>query len=408
MEITIYEGTLSSNFEDIQVVHLSTSHYGGAGIAARRLHQALLNKGLSSFLITLERKSYLPQDAEVAVRRAFTTKILSFLNSTFSKVISNEAYFTVFSVPAIKYNSLKEFGTPENTIFHVHNWFNLINLRILRKLLKDGFRLAFTLHDQRLFTGGCHYSLECNKYMANCSSCPKLPFLINKITRWNLNNLKKLFREHNESITIIAPSIWIETLGRNSFALKDIDIFHVSNTHSNFEKADTFLSNRKEINPGRRIILGVASTQKNSLIKGGRLLNEIAQTMKTKGINAEIVYLVDISTKGQSSEYFWNQIDYLLVTSVADNSPNVIHEAKLLGIPVIATNVGGIPELLNLEYDYLIQVNGHELDQFEIIMRKIIANPVLIEPKLIMNNYKFHSEKSINLLIRLYESMLIK
>jgi glycosyltransferase involved in cell wall biosynthesis len=389
-------------------VHLSTSHYGGAGIAARRLHQALLKSGLNSFLVTLERRSYVPQDAEVAVRRTFRTKILSFLNSTFSKVISNEAYFTIFSVPAIKYNSLKEFGTPENTIFHVHNWFNLINLRILRKLLKDGFRLAFTLHDQRLFTGGCHYSLECNKYMVNCSSCPKLPFLINKITRWNLNKLKKIFREHNESITIIAPSIWIETLGRNSYALKDIDIFHVSNTHSNFEKADVFLFNRKEIKPGRRIILGVASTQKNSLIKGSRLLDEIAQTMKTKGINAEIVFLVDISTKGQSSEYFWSQIDYLLVTSVADNSPNVIHEAKLLGIPVIATNVGGIPELLNLEYDYLIQVNGHELDQFEIIIKKIIANPVFIEPKLIMNNYKFRSEKSINLLIRLYESMLAK
>ena len=38
-----------------------------------------------------------------------------------------------------------------------------------------------------------------------------------------------------------------------------------------------------------------------------------------------------------------------------DNSPNVIHEAKQLGIAVIGTLVGGITELLDPDFDVLIE-----------------------------------------------------
>jgi glycosyltransferase involved in cell wall biosynthesis len=51
---------------------------------------------------------------------------------------------------------------------------------------------------------------------------------------------------------------------------------------------------------------------------------------------------------------FWQSIDVLLVPSRADNSPNVIHEAKLWGVPVISSSVGGIPEILNDKFDGII------------------------------------------------------
>ena len=73
-------------------------------------------------------------------------------NDTFHKVVEK---------------NLKKFGAPHETIFHIHNWFNLINLMELRKLLDLGYGVVFTLHDQRLFTGGCHYSLNCSKFKIN-------------------------------------------------------------------------------------------------------------------------------------------------------------------------------------------------------------------------------------------------
>jgi glycosyltransferase involved in cell wall biosynthesis len=54
---------------------------------------------------------------------------------------------------------------------------------------------------------------------------------------------------------------------------------------------------------------------------------------------------------------FWQEIDFLLVPSIIDNSPNVIHEAKIRKIPVIATQVGGITELIDPEFDIEITQN---------------------------------------------------
>ena len=38
--------------------------------------------------------------------------------------------------------------------------------------------------------------------------------------------------------------------------------------------------------------------------------------------------------------------DFLVVSSSSENLPNVISEAQLVGLPVIASNVAGIPELV--------------------------------------------------------------
>ena len=54
---------------------------------------------------------------------------------------------------------------------------------------------------------------------------------------------------------------------------------------------------------------------------------------------------------------FWNSLNCLLAPSIADNSPNVIHEAKQFGLPIIATEVGGITEMLFSDMDTLIDIS---------------------------------------------------
>ena len=43
---------------------------------------------------------------------------------------------------------------------------------------------------------------------------------------------------------------------------------------------------------------------------------------------------------------FMRGSDLLLVTSKSENFPNVVVEAQMLRLPVLATSVGGIPELI--------------------------------------------------------------
>jgi glycosyltransferase involved in cell wall biosynthesis len=75
---------------------------------------------------------------------------------------------------------------------------------------------------------------------------------------------------------------------------------------------------------------------------------------------------------------FWGAIDFLCVPSNADNSPNVVHEAKLLGIPVLATRVGGIPELLNGDFDILLDSPDVEISTLFSRMKRnilLLDNP---------------------------------
>ena len=60
--------------------------------------------------------------------------------------------------------------------------------------------------------------------------------------------------------------------------------------------------------------------------------------------------------------------DLYIHTAYIDNSPNSICEAQLLGIPIIATYVGGIPSLIENQKDgLLIPANDPYSLAFEII-----------------------------------------
>lgn len=52
--------------------------------------------------------------------------------------------------------------------------------------------------------------------------------------------------------------------------------------------------------------------------------------------------------------------DCLVLFSIIENSPCVIGEALCCGLPVITTNVGGIPELVNSENSIVINTNDEE------------------------------------------------
>jgi hypothetical protein len=228
---------------------------------------------------------------------------------------------------------------------------------------------------------------------------------INRLTKWNVIRAERLFQKFCNKIIIIAPSNWIKLVGNDSFILKNIQITPVLNIHTEPKNLELLLNDRKKIRTEKKIALGVASMQKQSTIKGGKILEKLEQVIKSENMAAELLYLADFQTENHSPHLFWSSIDYLLVTSKIDNSPNVIHEAKMLGIPVIATNVGGIPELLNVEYDYLVKLNDQVLEQITKILKGINENPNSVDANQIIENYKIYSEKSLISLLELYDSL---
>jgi len=347
----------------LQVLQLSTSHIGGAGIAARRLHKSLLQNGVKSGFLTLENQNFEPGPYDLVVSRNLAARLASKLTSFINTRLYKSTYFSIFSYSNLTPRKLKKFGVDQKTVLHLHNWFNLLNYRSLRDLLSLGFRVVITLHDERFFTGGCHYSLQCSNFTDTCSNCPLTPkssfqFIIKR----NHRNLKRLVETYDRQLTFVAPSQWIMNQAKMSSILHNAHVIHQPNVHGDFESEFNDFTTDSLAKPANYFNIGVASLDSTSPLKGADLIPAILTNLKLGHITFKLLELVQFPKTQNGFMQFWRDIDCLLVLSRADNSPNVIHEAKIAGVPVIATNVGGIPELINPSHDFLFNFDENLID----------------------------------------------
>jgi hypothetical protein len=232
----------------------------------------------------------------------------------------------------------------DSKVLHIHNWYNFLDLKWLALLEENGFEVIFTLHDQRLMTGGCHYSGSCKNFESDCKDCPlSLKFLRYPVQR-SQENTRKSLAELNR-FKIVTPSEWLKSEALKSKILRTANITVIQNIFPRIEyELSPYKSNFEN---GNEIKIGIASMDPFATIKGGDFLkNLIANPGK-----CEFIFLRDYRN---NIGKFWNQTNILLVPSLQDNSPNVIHEAKLHGIPVIGSRTGGIPELLSKDYDLVV------------------------------------------------------
>jgi len=105
-------------------------------------------------------------------------------------------------------------------------------------------------------------------------------------------------------------------------------------------------------------------------------------------------------------ELFWNKIDYLLVPSRADNSPNVIHEAKHYKVAVIATLVGGIPELLHAGFDIGIPVSNLNADFILRVIAAEMHTNFAVNLSLMILDFNKYVGESVNQHLKVYSDIL--
>lgn len=120
------------------------------------------------------------------------------------------------------------------------------------------------------------------------------------------------------------------------------DVFTIYCTSSNaFFKGAIILSKAMRIakRQGLQINLRMAGVNKNSDI--GRIID---RESRADGINSSIEFLGRISPEQIIKEMLG--ADCFVLPSHIDNSPNSLCEAMLIGMPCIASNVGGIPSLI--------------------------------------------------------------
>lgn len=170
-------------------------------------------------------------------------------------------------------------------------WADVVNLHwvnngmaALGRLPRIDKPLVWTLRDMWPFTGGCHYAMDCNRYVGGCGACPQLGSdspndLSARAARWKRSFVPK-------SAVIVGISRWISDCARASRALGHLDIRVILNSvdTSIFYPVDKAAARARLGLPADARIVLSGSLQPANFYKGYDLWQAAAGELQKDGV----------------------------------------------------------------------------------------------------------------------------
>lgn len=368
------------------ILHINRSdRTGGAAIAAFRLHNAMINAGIDSKYFVQERT--INDRDDICSITKFQLNIKKLFNALLEKITTYNmrGLSTLFSSFRYGIDITGREEVKNADIIYLH-WINasFISLNILKKLLKTGKPVFWFMHDMFPITGGCHYSLVCDKYKKQCSNCPCSKKNHSVLSSNNFKKKQKAYKKYT-NLHFIAPSKWLYECAKESVLTRNSNIYHIPNLLGSsvfrpFDKktarqflsiksntkiigcgADTFLTNIYKGWSYLKNALEILSKDKNVknfeielLVFGSNYNKEIADTIPFN------VYFLGHLHDEYSLSLVYNSLDLFVIPSLAENFSNTIIESLSCNTPVVGFNVGGIPDIINNDTGYLAEYRNSE------------------------------------------------
>lgn len=347
----------------MKILHLVSQDYGGAGRAALRLHQALLDKKIDSMILVQQKTT-----DKVAVYRLAKTNFQKIIEkirpalSIFFLLPYPKRHKDIFS-PNPPSNSLliKTISSMNPDIIHLH-WINsgFFNIADLAKLK---IPILWTLHDGNTYTGGCHVVPNgCDKFKTHCQKCPMLASNFKyDLSYFVFRKKSKIYPKLN--LTINALSKWIENCAKESALLKDKKIINLPNPIDTkiYQPIDKVIAKKiLDLNPSKKIIAFGAINALDIARKGYSELKKALTLLKNKK-NIQLVIFgasqgepiegIDTLYLGHlnddiSLKIAYSAADAFITPSLAENLSNVIMESLACGTPVVAFDIGGNSDMI--------------------------------------------------------------
>ena len=356
----------------MKVLIVNTSERtGGAAVAASRLLDALNNNGVKAKMLVRDK---LTDDVRVAclshhwLRRVFFLweRLVIFVRLHFRRA---HLFDIDIANAGTDITRLREFR--EADVIHLH-WVNqgMLSLQGIRRILKSGKPVVWTMHDLWPATALCHYARGCRRYTARCQNCPLLPGHGSdhdlSASVWR----RKQAMLAADNIYFVACSRWLEGEAKKSALLSGQPITSIPNPINTriYHPQDQAEARREAGLPvAGRIILFVSQKVTDERKGVTYFIEAVQELLHQHPELAEDTHIAMLGSHAddvaerlplptQALGYLsderqivavYNAADVFVTPSLEDNLPNTIMESLACGVPCVGFRVGGIPEMID-------------------------------------------------------------
>jgi glycosyltransferase involved in cell wall biosynthesis len=255
--------------------------------------------------------------------------------------------------------------------------------------LARGKRLVWCIHDMWSFTGHCGYSYGHEGWMTGCGGCPHLdayPATRRDATSVNWRIKRSVYSKLQ--LDVVAPSRWLAGLARRSPLLErfEVHVIPYGVDTDLFAPLDRVEARGRLGIPaeGHVVLVAGMEPRKGSDLLGTALRTAAAELKAPVALavagdtaNAAPPDDVPVHMLGTLDEptmrVAYCAADAYLLPTFQDNLPNTVLEALACAVPVVATSVGGIPDVVEDGTNgRLSQPEGEALGR---ALAQILGNP---------------------------------
>ncbi len=346
----------------ILIVNTSDTQ-GGAARAAYRLHQSLRDAKIDSEMLV---QSKISNDSTVLGSKSGIYKLIvkiRLILDGFPVRFYKHKTKTLFSPLWLPFsNVVDNINRINPDIVHLH-WIGFGMIRI-EDLVHIKAPIVWTMHDNWVFTGGCHIKWECERYKEQCGFCPRLGSNIeNDLSRKVFKRKQKTFLQV-QNMTIVALTRWLKDCTKESTLLKDKDVVNLPNPINTniFALIDKEKARKRwNLPDDKKLILFGAMSPTNDINKGFSQLSEALYTLEEDDIEL-VVFGVNTTDEHQNFAFnthftghihddidlstLYSACDAMVIPSLQENLSNVIMESLSCSTPVVAFDIGGNSDMI--------------------------------------------------------------